>query len=942
MSNVKSTKNKLMLENLEKYDNFINKYRVKDGEYTHTAFGPPWGKYNIPDNKLEEFYGLYASIMGKVELHITEKPKNVGPLLIDIDFKFDKDHKARQYNDKTIEYVITRINTILKKYYKLTARKLKSFVFEKPVPSHIEKNNIYKDGFHIVYPHLSLPVEMRYMVLDDFKKKVESEDEFTNLPFTNGIDDVIDTCVVNRNGWMMYRSRKHDGQLYELTNIYKYNLEKENIKDYTEADLVRLMSTRIHKEDDIMEFKEEIAGPNIKKQMDIIMEKYEGRSNRNKKPNNNDKKSKPVRIDSDDSSDDSSDDGSDDESDDRSDDESDDNSDFEDSLPKNKKSSKNKKNSNDSDIEAAKKLVMMLSDKRADDFKKWIQVGWALHNTSPTLLNVFKKFSKKCPDKYDEQGCENVWAKARNEGVTIASIHMWARKDSPKKYARYIRENMNSLFTEAETGTEYDVAKVVYELYKHQYKCSSIRHNVWYEFQGHRWVEIESAFTLKIKIAEDLSKEFAKLNAYYYTKASTSQGLDSETFIKKANNIMKLMLNLRKSFKNRVLDDCAILFYDAKFEEKLDSKRHLIGFDNGVYDLQNNCFREGTPDDYITFSVGYDYVPYTMDHPHVEGIMDYFNKVMREDDMRKYILTLLASYLDGFNENQKVIIWTGSGSNGKSKTVEFFQLVIGDYAGVLPITMLTKKAQSVGSATPELADMRGKRFVVFQEPESDDKLYVGKMKELSGNDKILARKLFKDPFYFKPQFKMILTCNKLPHIPSTDGGTWRRLRVSPWESEFVDLDRKGLFNGKPLKDYQFPKEFDLDDKFEEWKQAFMWLLITKYYREFKKNGIDEPEKVTVFTKKYNRSSDYYLEFIEENLKVTGNKRDTESLAVIYSVFKNWYKDSYATGKAPPKKEMLEYFANNKYLCKSGYIYGVKFVMEEKVAAELDEGDAEEE
>jgi hypothetical protein len=47
----------------------------------------------------------------------------------------------------------------------------------------------------------------------------------------------------------------------------------------------------------------------------------------------------------------------------------------------------------------ARKLTDLLSVKRAEVYHEWIYVGWALHNVSQDLLDVFKEFSKKCVKK---------------------------------------------------------------------------------------------------------------------------------------------------------------------------------------------------------------------------------------------------------------------------------------------------------------------------------------------------------------------------------------------------------------------------------------------------------------------------------------------------------------------------------------------------------------
>jgi phage/plasmid-associated DNA primase len=47
--------------------------------------------------------------------------------------------------------------------------------------------------------------------------------------------------------------------------------------------------------------------------------------------------------------------------------------------------------------------------------------------------------------------------------------------------------------------------------------------------------------------------------------------------------------------KDKILKECAELFYHENFEQTLDEKTHLIGFNNGIFDLNKNQFREGVP-----------------------------------------------------------------------------------------------------------------------------------------------------------------------------------------------------------------------------------------------------------------------------------------------------------------------------------------------------------
>jgi P4 family phage/plasmid primase-like protien len=249
-------------------------------------------------------------------------------------------------------------------------------------------------------------------------------------------------------------------------------------------------------------------------------------------------------------------------------------------------------------------------------------------------------------------------------------------------------------------------------------------------------------------------------------------------------------------------------------------------------------------------------------------------------------------------KEQKLDIWTGTGSNGKSVTIDFLSKSLGDYFDSPPITMLTRKRGGSANASPDIAKLKGKRVVCFLEPECDDTLQTSMMKQFFGNDWIEARGLFKDPIKFKPQASGFLACNDLPKIPSTDGGTWRRIRVLEFKSKFV-------------KNPSGPNEFKMDPKLVEQidylAESFISVLI-HYWSKFYTSSfiINEPPDVSEFTKRYQTESDIYLEFVQELIEETNNQKDRVTLKTLWDVFKIWHKDNCSNMKPVGKPEFKKH------------------------------------
>ena len=325
----------------------------------------------------------------------------------------------------------------------------------------------------------------------------------------------------------------------------------------------------------------------------------------------------------------------------------------------------------------------------------------------------------------------------------IGSLCRWAKIDNPEEFDKLRKIELEKYLEISYTGSENLVARALYQMYRYQFVCANIKHKIWYEYSNHRWELSEEGINLRMKLSNELRNEYIQRAAYYGNKAIESENEDKEIYLKKKKKFDDIINKLGSStFKKNVMTEAIELFYHSDFITLLDGNKYLLGFENGVFDLKNYEFRDGRPEDYISLSTGIDYIEYEEDSEMVQKIYQVLEQIQPNNEMRSYILCLLASCLSGQIREQRFHIWTGVGSNGKSILIDLFDKALGKYTAKLPISLLTSKRAASNSASPELARTKGRRFVVLQEPEDKVQMNVGLMKELSGGDTIQARDLF--------------------------------------------------------------------------------------------------------------------------------------------------------------------------------------------------------
>uniref|UniRef100_A0A6C0LT98 SF3 helicase domain-containing protein n=1 Tax=viral metagenome TaxID=1070528 RepID=A0A6C0LT98_9ZZZZ len=848
------------------YD-FMKKYKnnEKKMQWTHTSMGDPFGSYNIPDDIYPQFIKLYVdAIMAGHKPFITERHKEIGPIVIDLDFVQSKENDKRYYNEKTIQNIIRIYDNIIKQFLDIDDCIRDAYVTEKKSPT--LRAGEYHDGIHIMYPYICTKPQLQLIMRDEFIKKAEEHKIFKNIPLVNSIEDVFDKKVIHNTGWLLYGSRKSvSSQVYELTHVYRCThknvydikiLDTDFTKSYFQY-LVNVTSIRRFFDDkDLTSLSEKIDPREINDKFNKIRDKIIKDTGHEKE----------MTFDG----------------------------------------FNFIKAVSDEQFVEAKNLVKLFSNIRAYDYYSWYQVGKCLHNIDYRLLEDWIEFSKKCPKKFKEGECEKIWRKMKPSNYTMATLHFFALQDNPEQYLKMKEEKLSTLIKDGLEASHNTIAKLLMEKYKFTYRCASIKHNTWYEYKNHRWIEIDSAYSLRNLISDELVTEYAKRQSYLYDLSKEKNGYEKEQCINEAIRISNVIKQLRNStFKNGVIRECADIAHDPSFLKNLDENNYLICFENGIYDLEAKQFRAGCPDDYISLCTGYKYVEYNPNDEYTKDIDNFIKKVQVDKVMRDYLLTLLSTCLSGAISEENFYVFTGSGANGKSKLMELLKYTLGDYFKPMDIRLLTEKRSSSSSASPEVADKKGIRLCPFDEPKANDEINTGFMKIFTGGDTITARALFKEQIYFKPQFKPFLLCNHLPSIKSDDEGTWRRIRVIPFPAKFItQLNTTKKIKNEGLGPNQFWADLSLSEKLPNWKQTFMGILIN-YYHKYKESGLIHPKLVTKHSKEYRKKCDIYQDFIGDYLEKTNDDKDKITISALHEGMRSWYRTNY-DGKCPAMKDLRSY------------------------------------
>lgn len=916
----------LIKHHSKNYDNNVTITHTRIGDKNLNIYG---GSYHIPPEELPTFYQLYYEhvFVNKKDEYLTEKQLTLGngPLVVDFDFRYNYNVTTRLHTESHIVDIICEYVQILKECFDVKIGvPFPVYIFEKPTVNRVEDKQITKDGIHMI---IGVQVDHVMQTLIRTKMLERIQRVFGELPLTNTLETVLDEGISRgTTNWQLFGSKKPNNMAYKLTHFYtlclakdgEYSMNEEDV-DYFEwspASLARLSVQ--YEEHPIFDIHDD-----MRKEYDALRND----TTRTRKASIQiNRLSKKVLIES----------GG---------------GDYEESISiydiQNRETLEraivamlNQFQPHEYEIQETHYFTQALPEKyyepgshtlnrmvafalkRTDDrlFLSWVQLRSKASDfdyaTIPALLEEWKKFHS---------------SNHSGQKITRRSIMYWVRKENEVEYEKIKQNTVDYYLQQAfETGTEYDIAMVLRQLYKDRFVCVSYdKKGIWYQFKNHRWVT-DKGMTLRSLISQELYSILDKKMEQLAQEIITYQEDEQKKTIlqKKMKTVGEIQIKLRKtSDKDHIMREAAEIFYDGEFTRTVDTNKYLLCFTNGVVDFQAKVFREGYPEDYITKCTNIQYVSHLDPNEDyvktAKEVDEFMSKLFPVPELKKYMRDHFASCLIGVNKNQTFNVYHGSGSNGKSIVTDLMSVALGEYKSQVPISLVTGDRVKIGGTSEEIIKLKGVRYAVLQESKKNEKLNESIMKELTGGDPLQGRGIFCETEIFEPQFNLVICTNSLFDIESNDDGTWRRIRKCDFLAKFVDPGETYDVDTP----YVFPKDKDMKEKFPRLAPVFMSMLVA---RAFETGGlVEDCDMVLEASRKYRRSQDHISAFVSEKIVRSNDAKDKLKKTELFAEFKKWYEESQGTRKTPRGEELYEYMNKRFGQCKSTGWQGVKILYPEE-------------
>jgi P4 family phage/plasmid primase-like protien len=540
------------------------------------------------------------------------------------------------------------------------------------------------------------------------------------------------------------------------------------------------------------------------------------------------------------------------------------------------------------------KILDALSLHRWNNYKDFIDIGMALYNEGQPL-SLWEHYAKQGV-KNKEGDCAKHWKNFRQGSLTRSTLFHMLKKDNPSVFAELLAER-SDIHNLLRNPTHADVAKFFFNCLPNDYLYDDT--TGWWEVNSNnQWSNISkgSPLTLRpalIKVFEKLLIEFRLvLTKQQLVKVDEDDKAGEEAIATLIKTCIKFETAIKTTgFQTSVMEQLRgyyaeqtrNILADKGIENialLMDTNGYLFAFTDCLYDLKERKYREVLPTDFISINCGYK-APTTSNPEVRNAIIKNLISIWEDKEMFDYVMKVIANCVCGVRYVEGFFILTGRGGNGKGVLWELVQRAFGGYYCALSNKVLTKPIDNPQSASPEIAHLRGKRMAGTTEPEHNEKLLEGTIKQMTGGDVLNGRLLFKDIIKFKPSFGLFIQCNDIPLFNNLSGGGVRRNVVIDFPFQFVD---------KPTQPHHRIGDTAVKNiyaKTDEWRNEFIQYLFEVFpsIDGLSLDAIPTPQKIKDRTQKYTDENNAPFTWFKDNYRYTGNNDDVLVVNNLVSQYK---------------------------------------------------------
>ncbi|MEV4990198.1 DNA primase family protein [Pseudarthrobacter sp. LMD1-1-1.1] len=277
----------------------------------------------------------------------------------------------------------------------------------------------------------------------------------------------------------------------------------------------------------------------------------------------------------------------------------------------------------------------------------------------------------------------------------------------------------------------------------------------------------------------------------------------------------------------------------ATTTDQLDADPYLLNTRNGTLDLHTLQLRPHDPADRITRCTAAAWDPNAAG-PVWEAFLA---RVLPDPDVRGFLQRFCGLTLAGKVLEHILAIYTGKGRNGKSVCNQAFSTTLGDYAITAEPDLFLHRDGAHPTGT---MDLLGCRYAAVSESDKDRQLAEATVKQLTGGDRLRARRLYQNFTEFNPSHTPVLITNHLPKVSGDDAAIWARLRVVPFDVVIPDAEQDPHLAEK--------LELELD-------AILAWAV--EGWQAYQEHGLGEAAAVVAATESYHSDADALGRFISE-------------------------------------------------------------------------------